>query len=201
MLFAVPAILLFTSKTLAHGIITTPAPRAIGPAGTSTCGAAVNNAIKADNTSYVEQLTKIAAGNTNFDAAACNLYLCKGLQYSDNTENVQTWKAGDVVPIKIWLRIPHEGIANVSVVDTRQNKQVGEPLKLWTKGYAPGKSEADVPLDQREFTIAVPTGLETTCAKAGDCVCHTPSLIGFIFTNGAIGSSVVVAWNHCEADI
>ena len=176
MLSTLSTILLFASGALTHGIISTPAPRAIGPALTSACGVAVNAAIKADNTSYVEQLTKIVAGNTKFDAAACNLYLCKGLQYSDNTQNVQTWKAGDVVPIKIWLRIPHEGIANVSIVDTKQNKQVGEPLKLWTKGYAPGRSESDVPLDQKQFSITVPSGLESTCAQAGACVCCASNL-------------------------
>lgn len=118
----------------------------------------------------MEQLTKIASSDSKFNAAACDLYLCKGLQFSDNKANVQTWKAGDVVPVKIWLRIPHEGIANVSIVDTKQNKMVGEYLKLWTKGYAPGKSPSDVPLDQKEFSVMIPKGLETTCANAGDCV-------------------------------
>ena len=170
MLFTLTTLLFLTPAVLSHGIITTPPSRAIGPGITTACGTAINNAIKADNTSYIEQLTKLAASDNNFNAASCNLYLCKGLQYSDNAVNVQTWKAGDVVPIKIWLRIPHEGIANVSIVDTKQNKAVGEPLKLWTKGYAPGKSEKDVPVEQREFSITVPSGLESTCATAGDCV-------------------------------
>ncbi|KAF1971054.1 hypothetical protein BU23DRAFT_472174 [Bimuria novae-zelandiae CBS 107.79] len=162
--------LLFAPTVLSHGIITAPPSRAIGSAITTACGQTITNAIKADNTSYVEQLTKLATSDTKFNAATCNLYLCKGLQYADNSANVQTWKAGDVVPIKIWLRIPHEGIANVSIVSTKQNKQVGEPLKLWTKGYAPGKTEKDVPLEQREFSVTVPNGLESTCATAGDCV-------------------------------
>jgi hypothetical protein len=163
-------IILVASGVLSHGIITSPAPRAIGPAITTACGEAITKTIKSDNTSYVEQLTKLVASDSKFDSTACNLYLCKGLQFSDNAANVQTWKAGDVVPIKIWLRIPHEGIANVSIVSTKQNSQVGEPLKLWTKGYAPGKSEQDVPLDQRQFNVQIPGGLEKACANAGDCV-------------------------------
>ncbi|KAF2438650.1 hypothetical protein P171DRAFT_371587 [Karstenula rhodostoma CBS 690.94] len=163
-------VFLFAPAVLSHGIITVPPSRAIGPAITTACGQAITSAIKSDNTSYVEQLTKIASSDNKFDRAACNLYLCKGLQFSDNSANVQTWKAGDVVPVKIWLRIPHEGIANVSIVSTKQNKLVGDFLKIWTKAYAPGKSEQDVPLEQRDFSVTVPSGLETTCANAGDCV-------------------------------
>lgn len=172
MFSAVITALLLVPGALAHGIITIPSPRAVGPAGTSACGQAIATAINADNTSYVEQLTKLSSADSKFDPAACDLYLCKGLQFADNSANVQTWKAGDVVPIKIWLRIPHEGIANVSIVSTKQNKQVGDFLKLWTEGYAPGKTESDVPLAQTDFNVTVPSGLETTCANAGDCVSH-----------------------------
>lgn len=170
MISTVVASLLLAPVVLSHGIITVPPSRAIGPAITAACGQAITSAIKSDNTSYVEQLTKLASSDSKFDPAACDLYLCKGLQFSDNSANVQTWKAGDVVPVKIWLRIPHEGIANVSIVSTKQNKQVGDFLKVWKKGYAPGKSENDVPLEQRQFNVTVPRGLETTCANAGDCV-------------------------------
>ncbi|KAK7181293.1 hypothetical protein DPSP01_007350 [Paraphaeosphaeria sporulosa] len=170
MFSAIATGLLLAPVVLSHGIITTPPSRAIGPAISTACGQAITSAIKSDNTSYVEQLTKLASADSKFNPAACDLYLCKGLQFSDNSANVQTWKAGDVVPIKIWLRIPHEGIANVSIVSTKQNKKVGDFLKLWTAGYAPGKSTNDVPLSQREFSVTVPSGLETTCANAGDCV-------------------------------
>jgi hypothetical protein len=170
MFFTVATVLLLASAVLSHGIITVPPSRGIGPAISTACGQAITSAIKSDNTSYVEQLTKLASSDSKFDAAACDLYLCKGLQFSDNSANVQTWKASDVVPIKIWLRIPHEGIANVSIVSTKQNKQVGDFLKIWSSGYAPGKSENDVPFEQREFSVTIPSGLESTCANAGDCV-------------------------------
>jgi len=58
----------------------------------------------------------------------------------------------------------------VSIVDTKSNKIVGDMLKVWAKGYAPGKKESDAPLDQKEFSVMVPEGLEEKCAKAGDCV-------------------------------
>lgn len=171
MFFSTAALLALVPAALGHGIITTPPSRAFGNAMTSACGASLVTAVKQDNTSYVEQLTKLSTTEKAYSAANCNLWLCKGLQFADvPTANVQTWKAGDVVPIKIWLRIPHEGIANVSIVDTKTNKIVGDMLKVWDKGYAPGRTEKDVPVEQKEFSITVPKGLEAKCANAGDCV-------------------------------
>jgi len=170
MMLPIAALLALVPAALSHGIITTPAPRAVGEAYTAACGKSLTNLVKQDNTSYVEALTKAAPVDSGYHADACSLYLCKGLQYTDNKANVQTWKAGDVVPIKIWLRIPHEGIANVSVVETKTNTRVSDYLKLWEKGYAPGKSEGDVPREQKEFSVTVPAGLEGTCATAGACV-------------------------------
>jgi hypothetical protein len=68
------------------------------------------------------------------------------------------------------VRIPHEGSANVSIVDTKSNTIVGDMLKVWSKGYAPGKKESDVPKDQKEFSVTIPEGLEERCAVAGECV-------------------------------
>jgi hypothetical protein len=118
----------------------------------------------------VEGLPELAAKDSAYNPSKCNLWLCKGLQFDDNKGNTQTWQAGQVVPIKVWLRVPHEGLANVSIVDTKSDKIVGDMLKVWSKGYAPGKKESDTPLDQREFSVTVPQGLEEKCATAGDCV-------------------------------
>ncbi|KAF2263285.1 hypothetical protein CC78DRAFT_554142 [Lojkania enalia] len=164
------ALLCLIPAVLGHGLIQSPPSRPVGNALVADCGTNVANAIKSDNTSYVEALPPAAARDSAYDASKCNLWLCKGLQFADNTANVQTWTAGQVVPIKVWIRIPHEGIANVSIVDTKMNTIVGEPLKVWSKGYAPGRSEKDVPADQKEFSITVPSGLEEKCAVAGDCV-------------------------------
>lgn len=72
--------------------------------------------------------------------------------------------------LDVWIRIPHEGSANVSVVDTKSDRIVGQMLKVWEKGYAPGKKEGDVPEGQKRFSVVVPEGLEEKCAIAGDCV-------------------------------
>lgn len=155
---------------LGHGLIRSPPSRPVGPSLTTACGPQVAQNILADNTSHVEGLPELAAKDPAYNAAKCNLWLCKGLQFADNMNQTQTWHAGQVVPVNVWIRIPHEGSANVSIVDTKRNEIVGGMLKVWEKGYAPGKTESDTPLSQREFSITVPEGLEEKCAVAGDCV-------------------------------
>ena len=171
MQFTIAALLTLVPSVLGHGLITSPPSRPVGPAIIANCGPKVEQDIRLDNTSHVEGLPELAARDTAYKPASCNLWLCKGLQFADNpANNTQTWSAGQVVPVKVWLRIPHEGSANVSIVDTKSNKIVGDMLKVWAKGYAPGKKESDAPLDQKEFSVTVPEGLEEKCAKAGDCV-------------------------------
>ncbi|KAF2004040.1 hypothetical protein P154DRAFT_65566 [Amniculicola lignicola CBS 123094] len=169
--FSTAALLALVPTVLGHGLIQSPPSRPYGTALQANCGASVFKYIKADNTSHVEDTPEAAAKDPTYKAALCNLWLCKGLQFADNpAANIQSWTAGQDVPIKVWLRIPHEGSANVSIVDTKTNKIVGDMLKVWSKGYAPGRSEKDAPLDQKEFTVKVPAGLEEKCAVAGDCV-------------------------------
>ncbi|PVH96736.1 hypothetical protein DM02DRAFT_534656 [Periconia macrospinosa] len=170
MISSLSTILLLAPAVLGHGIITKPSPRPVGPAYTAACGKAITTAVNQDNTSYVEQLTKIATSAADYDASKCQLFLCKGLQYEDNTAGVQTYTAGQVVPISVSMRIPHLGSANVTIVDTRTDTVVGDLLKNWPEGYSPGKKEEDIPIEQRQFNITIPEGLEETCGEAGNCV-------------------------------
>src|ERR1700722_9670814 len=82
------------STVWSHGIITIPAPRAVGAASFAACGSGVTNLIKADNTSHVEGLPEAAATNSAYNATECNLRLCKGLQLADNKANMQKFIAG-----------------------------------------------------------------------------------------------------------
>jgi hypothetical protein len=170
MQLTIAALLTIVPAVLGHGLIQSPPARPIGPALTANCGPKVEQDIRLDNTSHVESRPELAAKDPKYNAAKCNLWLCTGLQFADNANNTQTGHAGQVVPIKVWIRIPHEGSANVSIVDTKTNTVVGDMLKVWSSGYAPGKKESDVPQDQKEFSVTVPEGLETKCATAGDCV-------------------------------
>jgi hypothetical protein len=191
--FSIAALLTLAPAVLGHGLITSPQSRPIGPALMQNCGPKVEQDIRLDNTSHVEGRPELAAKDTKYNAAKCNLWLCTGLQFEDNVNNTQTWHAGQVVPIKVWIRIPHEGSANVSIVDTKSNKIVGEMLKVWSKGYAPGKKEADVPADQKEFSVTVPEGLEEKCGTAGACVSLSWLRISLMNSaNCELGAAVVV---------
>ncbi|KAK4216442.1 hypothetical protein QBC37DRAFT_416757 [Rhypophila decipiens] len=156
------------SQVSAHGLVTKPATRAPGPATAAACGNVMNNFYKADNTSYPEALLRANPQGLKdgYDAKNCNLWLCKGYQFADNAANVKSYKAGDVVDLEVWIRIPHKGYANVSVVDTTTNTVVGTPLISWADNYA---AVATPPADQTKFSVTIPE-LGDKCVTAGVCV-------------------------------
>jgi hypothetical protein len=179
MYFTTAALLTLLPTVFGHGLITSPPSRPVGPAIIANCGPKVEQDIRLDNTSHVEGLPELAAIDPAYNPLTCNLWLCKGLQFDDNpSNNTQTWTAGQVVPVKVRVTIPHEGSANVSIVDTKRNTILGDMLKVWSEGYAPGKKESDVPKDQTEFSVTIPEGLEETCAVPGDCVSFLTCLSG-----------------------
>ncbi|KAK8123935.1 hypothetical protein PG999_003853 [Apiospora kogelbergensis] len=150
-----------------------PPARQGGDASVAACGKAVVDTIRADNTSHVEGLPELAAKkDSGFHADLCNLWLCKGLQFADNAANVQAYRPGQSVNMKIKLTIPHTGNANVSVVDTKSNTIVGKPLVRWDKGYADERDfyAKKTPKDQVDFNVTIPEDLGDKCATAGACV-------------------------------
>ncbi|EEH07473.1 conserved hypothetical protein [Histoplasma capsulatum G186AR] len=152
-----------------HGLVKSPAARVPGDAAAAVCGQTMVNFYKADNTSYPEAL--IRAGGTKdpkYNPKLCNLWLCRGYQFQDNADHVFEYKPGDKVPIEVFIRVPHLGYANVSVVDTMKNEVVGEPLKAW-KEYADPAKFPNLPEDQVKFSVTVPD-LMGKCAKPGRCV-------------------------------
>lgn len=112
----------------AHGYVSSPPARQANNATTAACGSAVADSIRADNTSHVEGLPELAANDAGYHAASCDLWLCRGIQLDDNVANIQSYSPGQTVNIEIKLTIPHEGNANVSIVDTATNRIVGSPL-------------------------------------------------------------------------
>ncbi|KAI1398464.1 hypothetical protein F4819DRAFT_33942 [Hypoxylon fuscum] len=156
----------------AHGLITSPAPRAPGAASVAACGAAVVDNIKKDMTSHVEGLPELAAADAAYHAEQCNLWLCKGLQAADNAANVQAYAPGQSVNIQVDLSIPHVGAANVSVVDTKTDTIIGQPLLTWPSGYADERQfyAGTTPANQTDFNVTIPEDLGSQCAEAGACV-------------------------------
>lgn len=164
------------SSVSAHGVMTSPTPRAVGDATAAACGSSVAAIIKGDPTSHVEGLPEAAATDSTFDASKCNLFLCKGLQFDDNKANVMALQAGQSLELKFDIPIPHEGPCNVSVVDTKTNTLIGSPLISFTS-YA-DEALPVLPKNNTDMIVTVPSTLGSKCAVAGDCVIQWVSVVG-----------------------
>lgn len=169
MQLSVSALLGLVAAANAHGIVTSPATRTPGDATAAACGQTMVKFYKADNTSYPEALFRANPKGIgkDYNAAKCNLYLCRGYQFADNAKNVLSYKPGDVVDMDVFIRIPHKGYANVSVVDTTTNSVVGTPLISWPDNYA---ATLTPPANQTKFSVKIPTTLGDRCTTAGTCV-------------------------------
>lgn len=150
----------------AHGFILSPAPRMPGDAFTKACGQQMYYNQAGDNYGNVQGELQVVNGQTDYDAAACKVWQCKGYKYEDNTDNVQEYTVGQEVKISVDIRAPHTGVANVSVVSTSTDKIIGSELKSWDE-YA--SNSATIPEEQKEFSITIPD-VGSECSKAGDCV-------------------------------
>jgi hypothetical protein len=155
----------------AHGFITSPSPRMPGDAFTKSCGQQMYYNQMGDNYGNVQGELQVVKGQTDYDAEACEVWLCKGFKYEDNTENVQKYTVGQEVDISVDIRAPHTGVANVSVVSTSSGTVIGSALKSWDE-YA--SNSATIPEDQKEFSITIPD-VGSECSKAG-CHRHRPNL-------------------------
>lgn len=163
------------TTVLGHGLVISPPIRAAGPAMDTACGKSVAALVAEDPTSHVEGMPEAALElGKAFDPVKCNLFLCKGLQFGDNAKNVQTFTPGQKVAIKANITIPHEGPANVSIVDTKTNTMIGTPLLSFST-YADEKLKT-LPANNTAFEITIPTTLGDKCAVAGACVCFRPLL-------------------------
>jgi hypothetical protein len=119
-----------------------------------------------DNYGNVQGMLQVTKGQTDYDAAACDVWLCKGFKAADNTANVQEYTVGQEVDIEVDIRAPHTGVANVSVVSTSSGSVIGSALKSWDD-YA--SNSATIPEDQKKFSVKIPD-VGSECSKAGDCV-------------------------------
>ncbi|KAI1084785.1 chitin binding domain-containing protein [Whalleya microplaca] len=155
------------STVAGHGFITSPNPRMPGTAMKTACGNQVQVNQASDNYGNIQGELQVASSQSDYDAAACDIWLCKGYKFDDNTANVQTYSAGQVVPIKVDIRAPHDGTANVSVVKTSSNTVIGQPLISWD---VYGSTKTSIPANQTSFDITIPSDLGSECSTAGDCV-------------------------------
>ncbi|KAI9704474.1 MAG: hypothetical protein M1820_005548 [Bogoriella megaspora] len=155
------------SLVSAHGFITDPAPRMPGTQMAAACGQQVYNNQKADNYGNIQGMLQVANTQTDYDAAKCNIWQCKGYKFEDNTANVHSFTAGQTVSMKFDVRAPHTGVANISIVDTATGKTIGDPLKSYTEFAS---TASGVKPDETGFSITIPSDIGSQCSTAGACV-------------------------------
>lgn len=148
----------------AHGFILSPEPRMPGDAFSANCGQQMYYNQEGDNYGNVQGQMQVAGDD--LDPAACNVWLCKGYQFDDNTANVQEYSVGQEVDFSVDIRAPHTGVANVSVVSTSTNTILGSVMKSWDN-YA--SNSEGIPEDQEKFSVTIPD-VGSDCSSPGDCV-------------------------------
>jgi hypothetical protein len=138
-----------------------------GSAMAAACGNQVQVNQESDNYGNIQGELQVASSQSDYKAADCDIWLCKGYKFADNKDNVQSYTAGQKVPFTVDIRAPHTGVANVSVVDTSSNSVIGNPLISWDV-YA--STATGVTSDETSFSVTIPEDLGSQCATAGDCV-------------------------------
>lgn len=151
------------SSATPHGFITSPTPRYPGNGLKSVCGEQVYNTQFYDHYGNVQGSLQ----NLQGDQPHCRMWHCKGIPFTDAGE-IHSYRAGQVVSVKIDIRAPHDGVANVSIVQVGTDKSIGSPLISWDK-YALTSSPLSEHPDWTAFTIKLPD-VSKECAAAGDCV-------------------------------
>lgn len=153
----------FASSVAAHGFISSPTPRMPGDGLAAACGDQVFNQQNSDHFGNVQG----AIQNMQGEHPDCRIWHCKGVPFSDAGE-IFSYTPGQVVPMKVEIRAPHDGVANVSIVKTSTDKVIGKPLISWDE-YALTSTPVSAHPEWTEFDITMPD-VSSECAKAGDCV-------------------------------
>ncbi|CAO2654596.1 Nn.00g113290.m01.CDS01 [Neocucurbitaria sp. VM-36] len=151
------------SSVAAHGFISEPQPRLPGQGLKAACGDQVYNQQSSDHYGNVQG----ALQNLQGSHPDCRMWHCKGVPFEDAGE-VFSYTAGQVIPMKVEIRAPHDGVANVSIVKVSSDTVIGEPLISWDQ-YALTSSPISQHPDWTSFDITMPD-VSSECANAGDCV-------------------------------
>ncbi|KAJ5613971.1 hypothetical protein N7528_007625 [Penicillium herquei] len=163
---AVATLTSLVSTVHGHGFVTSPTPRYPGAAFEAVCGQQAYDTETADIYGNVQNELTAEEGQSDYDAAKCDIFLCKGFKYADNNVTY-SYKSGEVVDFEVTIQAPHTGVANVSVVDTSTNTVIGNPLISWSV-YA--STATGVAANNTQFSVTIPDDLSDKCSTGGDCV-------------------------------
>ncbi|PQE20662.1 chitin binding protein [Rutstroemia sp. NJR-2017a BBW] len=154
------------SSVAAHGSIASPTPRQPGAAMASACGQQVEVNQASDHNGNIQGMLQVANSQSDYNAAECDIWLCKGYKWDDNKDLLQTYTAGQEVPIAFNVAAPHTGTANVSIVDTATNTVIEQLL------YYPvfASTATGVTANETLFSITIPSTLGDKCSTGGACV-------------------------------
>jgi predicted carbohydrate-binding protein with CBM5 and CBM33 domain len=153
----------FVSSVAAHGFISSPTPRQPGAGLKAACGDQVFNQQSSDKFGNVQG----ALQNLQGSQPDCRIWQCKGVPFEDAGE-IFDYTPGQKIPMKIEIRAPHDGVANVSIVKTSSDTIIGQPLISFDK-YALTSVPLSAHPEWTSFDITMPD-VSSDCAKAGDCV-------------------------------
>ena len=64
---------------------------------------------------------------------SCNFSLCNGIPFKDNQHQVKKFRPDTQLSFQYSITTPQAGHANLSIVDTKTNKPIGAPLKVFDK--------------------------------------------------------------------
>lgn len=163
----VTAAALFVAGVSAHGKILSPTPRPLGDAMKSACGAQVWNQMSSDPDGNIQTMAQVGSSQSDFDAASCHLWQCRGYQFDDATSSsIQSFTAGQSVDFSVQIAAPHTGVANVSVINLAENSVIGSALASWSE-YA--STASGVTANETSFSVTIPDDLPSTCSTAGGC--------------------------------
>ncbi|KAJ7160739.1 hypothetical protein C8R46DRAFT_1164503 [Mycena filopes] len=146
----------------AHGVVTTPTPRAV-----SACGTNVNTILKSDKWGPIENAALGIPSSTNYNATACHLFFCRGYQLQDNLANTRVYTPGAVVPFHVDMEAHHTGFANVSIVNLATQTAIAR-LFTWPVYANDTLGPVDWPKNETDFTVTIPN-LGSQCTTAGQC--------------------------------
>lgn len=163
-MYSIATLLPLVPLVAAHGFINSPAPRRPGDAFAAACGQQPFNQQSSDINGNVQGILQVVG--QDLVASDCNLWLCKGFQFDDNVDNVQSYSLGETIDFDVNIAAPHTGFANVSVVKTSTDTIIGEPL-IEFENYA---SNQGVAANNSAFSVTLPADLGGDCTTPGDCV-------------------------------
>ncbi|KAJ5291997.1 chitin binding protein [Penicillium angulare] len=149
-----------------HGFVSSPTPRYPGSAFEAACGQQAYDTETSDIYGNIQSELQVASTQSDYNAASCDAWLCKGFKYADNNVTY-SYKAGETVDFDVTIHAPHTGIANVSVVETSSNTVIGDPLIYWSV-YA--SVSTTIPANNTQFSVTIPDDLGGKCATGGECV-------------------------------